>query len=342
MTSSMKLPDDLRRARDYLLAIVSDVPIPWEDAQEELGGIDPGELTAVLNELETTENVVYGLDRIRRSRPGDPGPADLDDVAAAVLTLDWTPGRTHRGHVREKGAWMIREVYADGLRGRFRHVDVYNAMHQVLKGRELLLRGQQHWVRAQAVTVTTRQLEVEQSAEPAVTFEQQLAADVSALPPGATDGVDDDELDDEPSEDDPPVLVARRKAWQLERALCKRYAEQCGIPRDDIEYAVLSGRIDVLDRRRRRVVEAKLDASLTSVSQAVGQADGYLYALRRFDSVAVDRAAVLLPARPSDLVLKYLEQIVQQGRLHGLVYLDGDRFVEHAFPLHVGRTTASS
>jgi hypothetical protein len=94
---------------------------------------------------------------------------------------------------------------------------------------------------------------------------------------------------------------------------------------------VLSGRIDVLDRSHRRVVETKLDAGLTSVCQAVGQAEGYLFARQRFEGVAVDRVAVLLPKRPGPFVLEYLGALVSAGRPVGLVYLDGDRFVEHTF-----------
>ncbi len=41
--------------------------------------------------------------------------------------------------------------------------------------------------------------------------------------------------------------------------------------------------------------------------------------------------AVLLPKRPGLFVLEYLDAIVTAGRPVGLVYLDGDRFVEHTF-----------
>lgn len=163
---------------------------------------------------------------------------------------------------------------------------------------------------------------VEVPAEPgALIFEQQVAADVAQLDAEleALEALEE-QLDDETDE-----TVLRRKARQLEGLLRDRYASHRGIRRNDVEYAVLSSWIDVLDRARRRVVEAKLDAGLTSVCQAVGQAEGYLFALQRFEGVAVDRVAVLLPKRPGPFVLEPLGALVSAGRPVGLVYLDGDR-----------------
>ena len=133
-----------------MLEKVSDEPILWDTARSALR-IDSEPLTAALNDLENDGTVVYGLDGIRRPRPGDPGPVPLDDVAAAVMALDWTPGRKHRGSQRPQGAWSIREAYEEGLRGRFRHVDVYRAMHEVLRGVELKPE-RVYWTRLQTST----------------------------------------------------------------------------------------------------------------------------------------------------------------------------------------------
>jgi hypothetical protein len=379
------LPDDVARARVYVLSNLKDEAIPWHTARAALGNVAPEPLTAALNDLETEGTVVYGLDGIRRPRRGDPGAASLDDVAAAVMALDWTPGRTHGDRQRPQGAWSIREVYEVGLRGRFRHVDVYNAMHERLKGRALKA-GRVYWTRLETGTcacgcgtptvstwavghdgryrgelhraitngehtaaarraglpmdgtprerfeVAVRHLEGNGHGELAAeltrnitpllpeTFEQQLAGDVAEL------AAAEEQLDEAAVE-----TVVRHKARQLEGKLRDRYAEQRGIPRDDVEYEVLNGRIDVLDRGRRRVVEAKLDVGLTSVCQAVGQAEGYLYVVQRFNEATVDQVAVLLPKKPGPIVLDYLGTLVAERRRVGLVYLEGDHFVEHAF-----------
>lgn len=129
----------LDRAREYLLAHLDDEGLTWHSYRTALEpyGLESGQLTQVLNDLELDGLATYALDgRIRRPQPGDPGEHPLDTVASDVMALDWTPGRwTGRAH-REKGGWSIREAFEE-LAGRHRHVDVFRAMHEHLKGREL-------------------------------------------------------------------------------------------------------------------------------------------------------------------------------------------------------------
>lgn len=87
---------------------------------------DRGVLMAVLD-LEWDGVVQYDTnDLLRRPRPGDAGPAPLQEVADAVLKLPWPPpgGRRSRS---------IYECFED-LGRRYRHCDVYWAMHEKLKG----------------------------------------------------------------------------------------------------------------------------------------------------------------------------------------------------------------
>lgn len=137
MTSSSDPRMD--RARAHLLAHLDADGLPWDSyrAALEPSGLESGPLTLVVNELELEGLATYALDgRIRRHQPGDPGEHPLETVAADVMALDWTPGRwTGQAH-RPGGGWSIREAY-EGLGGRHRHVDVFRAMHEHLKGREL-------------------------------------------------------------------------------------------------------------------------------------------------------------------------------------------------------------
>jgi len=89
-------------------------------------------LTAELD-LEWTNVVVYEEEYFRRpGLPNDPlavSPERLRDVAAAVLALGWpNPGR--------KPSRTIHECFIE-LGGRYRHCDVYWAMHKHLKGNRL-------------------------------------------------------------------------------------------------------------------------------------------------------------------------------------------------------------
>lgn len=59
---------------------------------------------------------------------GDPQPTPLDVVAKAVLALGW-PNPTGESRTMQKTFVEVQ--------GRYRHCDVYWAMHERLKGREL-------------------------------------------------------------------------------------------------------------------------------------------------------------------------------------------------------------
>jgi hypothetical protein len=157
------------------------------------------------------------------------------------------------------------------------------------------------------------------------TAQERLAADIAELKASA-------ELDDEDAADADTAIetVFRRRARQLEREFCLKYVASRGTVGFEIEFDVAGGRIDVLDLsrpRRPRVVEAKLGAGLTSAAQAAGQADSYLWRLRRVnygvEHLENGEVAVLLAAPPTADVCRYLAE-----RSVVLIYLEGDGFVE--------------
>lgn len=86
---------------------------------------------AVLD-LERTRGTFYALEGMRRPRPCDAEGVSLDEVAAAVLSLAWPCTRNNR----PGGSRSIHEAFEE-LGGRYRHCDVYEAMHGLLKGHEL-------------------------------------------------------------------------------------------------------------------------------------------------------------------------------------------------------------
>lgn len=89
-------------------------------------------LTAELD-LEWTNAIVYEKDYFRRpGLPDDPlavSPEQLRDVADAVLALGWP-------NLGRKRSRTIYECFIK-LGGRYRHCDVYWAMHKHLKGNRL-------------------------------------------------------------------------------------------------------------------------------------------------------------------------------------------------------------
>ncbi len=96
-----------------------------------------GLLLAVLD-LEWTGAIQYDGDRFRRpGLPTDVQFAPLPEVADAVLALGWP--RPSDG----KRSRTIHQCYLE-LGGRYRHCDVYWAMHQVLKGKRLACH-RTHW-----------------------------------------------------------------------------------------------------------------------------------------------------------------------------------------------------
>ncbi len=83
----------------------------------------------------------YALEGMRHPRPGDAEGAPLDDVAAVVLSLAWPcSGNNRVGRSRS-----IHEAFEE-LGGRYRHCDVYEAMHALVKGHELKS-GRAYWQR---------------------------------------------------------------------------------------------------------------------------------------------------------------------------------------------------
>ncbi len=115
-----------------------DNKIGWDETRQHLetqhGKTSPqsarGLLLAVLD-LEWTGTIQYDIDRFRRpGLPTDAKFAPLREVADAVLELGWP--RPSDGKRRR----TIHECYLE-LGGRYRHCDVYSAMHEVLKGKRL-------------------------------------------------------------------------------------------------------------------------------------------------------------------------------------------------------------
>lgn len=92
-------------------------------------------------DMEWTNVIVYENDYFRRpGRSDDPiavSPDRLRDVADAVLALGWpNPGR--------KPSRTVYECFVE-LAGRYRHCDVYWAMHKYLKGTRLR-NVRAHWM----------------------------------------------------------------------------------------------------------------------------------------------------------------------------------------------------
>lgn len=232
----------------------------WEDAREHLARtldlapsltIEPV-LRAVID-LESTGALAHDLEteEYRRPRPGDPEGRPLPEVAEAVLALGW-PTRADGGHR------TVHQTFR-ALRGKYRHADVYRAMHERLKGRELELYAMKCWrARGELALAATR------LADPGTTVAQALA----------------DEK-------------------RLEAHLVASYVATLGYrPRLEHRIAREEGSdlfADVYDERRRLVVEAK--ATVDGLFPAIGQVARYRY-LMNLRADLVDRIAVLLPAAP--------------------------------------------
>lgn len=111
--------------------IATDLRLSLEDSRER-AIVQDAFLTAELD-LEWTNALVYETDHFRRpGTPDDPvvvPPEHLRDVADAVLALGWpSPGH--------KPSRTIHECFLE-LGGKYRHCDVYWAMHKYLKGNRL-------------------------------------------------------------------------------------------------------------------------------------------------------------------------------------------------------------
>lgn len=109
-------------------------------------------ITHAVLDLERTGAMFYALEGMRRPRPGDAGGAPLDEVAAAVLSLEWPCTRNNR----PGGSRSIHEAFEE-LGGSYRHCDVYEAMHGLLKNHELKS-GRVYWQRADVYEPTVRRI----------------------------------------------------------------------------------------------------------------------------------------------------------------------------------------
>jgi len=132
-------------ASRVIQAAIDELP-NWEIISERLAGqlglnleigrdralVQDAFLTAELD-LEWTNAIVYENDHFRRpSGANDPAPVPperLREVAEAVWSLGW-PNPAH------KPSRSIHECFL-ALGGRYRHCDVYWAMHKYLKGNRL-------------------------------------------------------------------------------------------------------------------------------------------------------------------------------------------------------------
>jgi hypothetical protein len=142
---SQDLDYRVEMASKVIQAAIDELP-NWETISQRLAGrlglsLEDGHERAVVQEafltaeldLEWTNAVVYENDHFRR--PGgvnDPVPVPperLHEVAEAVWSLGWP----NPGH---KPSRSIHECFL-ALDGRYRHCDVYWAMHKYLKGNRL-------------------------------------------------------------------------------------------------------------------------------------------------------------------------------------------------------------
>ncbi|SDE84191.1 hypothetical protein SAMN05660485_01819 [Blastococcus fimeti] len=235
----------------------------WEDTRDHLAktlDISPSltiepVLRAVID-LESTGALAHDLDteEYRRPRPTDPQAKPLAEVAEAVLALGW-PTKADGGHR------TIHQTFR-ALGGRYRHADVYRAMHERLKGRELELYAMKCWrARGELALAATR------LADPGTTVAQALADE--------------------------------RK---LEAHLVASYVATLGYrPRLEYRIGRHGGTdlvADIYDERRRLIVEAK--ATVDGLFPAIGQVHRYRYLVNlAADRTLVDRVAVLLPGEPS-------------------------------------------
>ena len=124
-------------------------------------------------DLEWTNAIVYEHDHFRR--PGDaddPAPVPperLREVADAVWSLGWpNPGR--------KPSRSIHECFVE-LGGRYRHCDVYWAMHKYLKGTRLRV-VRRNWMLLQDVEAVLADPSL--SADEREELEQELEKDLVA------------------------------------------------------------------------------------------------------------------------------------------------------------------
>lgn len=130
---------------DYRVALVTryieqnlDRHVTWdearaylEDQHSDTKGTPANWLLLAVLDLEWTGAIQYDKDYFRRpGLPTDAKYAPLEEVAQAVLALGWP--RPSDG----KRSRTIHQCFLE-LGGRYRHCDVYWAMHEQLKGKRL-------------------------------------------------------------------------------------------------------------------------------------------------------------------------------------------------------------
>jgi hypothetical protein len=291
-STSQNLDHVVAVATRYIEQHLGDDPVQWNDVIDHLkaGGYADEATVAVTRavlDLERTDVVFYALDGIRRPRPGDAAPAPLPEVAAAVLSLEWPCTRNDR----PGGSRSIWEAFEE-LGGRYRHCDVYDAMHTLLKGSELKS-GRVYWQRT----------ELPSRFDAAGRFAQRAAA-VAAQPP------------------DSP---ARQ---QLEADLVAAYVAT--LPhRYRREHPIGDQRADVYEPTIRRIVEAKVAVDVVTVAHAWAQAAAYRYLANASavdDRTTVESIAVLLPDAPTGAARSFLEHVAADSFEVELIHPHGDGF----------------
>lgn len=279
-------------ATRYIEQHLGQDPLQWSEVIDYLKARDYTNeaTTAVLRavlDLERTDVVFFALEGLRRPRLGDAAPAPLHEIAAAVLSLQWPCTRNDR----PGGSRSIWEAF-DELGGRYRHCDVYEAMHTLLKGHELKS-SRVYWQRT----------DLPSRFHTAGRFAQRAEA-VAGLPP------------------DSP---ARQ---QLEAALVSAYVAT--LPHRYLrEHLIGELRADVYEPTIRRIVEAKAATDVITVAHAWAQAAAYRYAANisaRDDRTTIESIAVLLPAAPTGTARSFLEHVAADCFEVELIYPHGETF----------------
>jgi len=260
----------------------------WEDTREHLATtlriphtltIEPA-LRAVID-LESQGALAHDLDtgQYRRALATDPQATPIGDVAEAILSLGW-PTAAQGGHR------TIHQTFV-ALGGQYRHADVYAAMHERLKGRELELYAMKCWRSRGELAIAATRL-----ADPTTT-----------------------------------VAQARADERKLERALVAAYIDTLGYrPRTEHPIGRDTGtdlRADIYDPKRRLIIEAK--ATVDGLFPAIGQVHRYRYLENLAHGAnVVDRVAVLLPEAPSESDLECAAQTYLEL---DVIWQDGATFV---------------